>query len=210
MNYIDALKWRYACKAFDPKKKLNDNQINTLKEGLNLTASSYGLQPYRFLFIENNEKREVLVPHSFGQRQVADASHLIVLAVRTDIDVAFVDAYINNTAETRGIPLDAFEGFKNMMYAGVAQRSADWKFQWAKSQAYIALGNLLSHCALEQIDATPMEGFMPAKYDELLGLDSKQLKSVLLCPVGFRSEDDAHAKLAKVRQKTKSICLDIN
>lgn len=210
MTTLDALNWRYACKAFDSTKKVSAEQIDRLKEGLNLTASSYGLQPLKFLFIENKEKREALVEHSWNQRQVAEASHLIVIAVRTDIDENFIGNYIQSMSEKRGIPLEHLNDFKGMMMNSVGSMPAEQQFLWAKSQAYITLGTLLLQCGMEKIDATPMEGFIPAKYDEILGLDKMNLKSVLVCPVGYRSEEDAYANLPKVRQNTNDICVELN
>lgn len=209
MSAIDALKWRYACKAFNPDKLVPEETIERLKEGLNLTASSYGLQPFKFIVITDKEKREALVEHSWNQRQVADASHLFIIAVRTDINEAFISDYINLISEQRGIPSDQLEPFKGMMEGSILSKSNEDQYTWAKNQAYITLGNLLLQCGLEEIDATPMEGFIPAKYDEILGLNDMNLKSVLVCPVGYRADNDPYISLKKVRQPLENICIDL-
>ena len=209
MSVINALKWRYACKAFDPSKVVSEDKIQRLKEGLNLTASSYGLQPFKFLVLTDKEKRELLVEHSWNQRQVADASHLFIIAVRTDINEDFINEYIALISEQRGIPTDQLDAFKGMMMGSVISKSKEDQFIWARNQAYITLGNLLLQCGLEEIDATPMEGFIPEKYDEILGLKEMNLKSVLVCPVGYRAENDPYVNLKKVRQPLDNICIDL-
>lgn len=209
MTAINALKWRYACKAFNPDKIVPEDVIQRLKEGLNLTASSYGLQPFKFLVLTDKEKREQLVEHSWNQRQVADASHLFIIAVRTDIDEVFISDYINLISEQRGIPADQLEAFKQMMMGSIISKSEEEQFSWAKNQAYITLGNLLLQCGLEEIDATPMEGFIPSKYDDILGLNEMNLKSVLVCPVGYRADNDPYVNLKKVRQPLDNICIDL-
>ena len=79
----------------------------------------------------------------------------------------------------------------------------------SKSQAYIALGNLLTVCATQKIDSCPMEGFNPDKFDEVLELEKHNLKSVLLLPIGKRAEDDYMAELKKVRKPLDSIILEM-
>lgn len=197
-NIIEALNWRYACKQFDPNKKISDKDFDTILESLRLTASSYGLQPWKFVVVENKELRSALVGASWNQKQVEDASHLIVMCVPTQIDETFVDSYLEDTALTRGQAVEELVGFKKMLMM-VANKSEADKFIWAKSQSYIALGNLLSTCAQMRIDSCPMEGFQPKKYDEILGLTEMGLTSVLVCPVGYRDEADKYIGNKKVR-----------
>ncbi len=204
-NIIDSLNWRYACKKFDPSKKLTEQQLQTLKEALNLTPMSYGLQLVKFLFVENQELKDQLVAHSYQQKQVAEASHVIVLCVQEEIGDKDVEEYISITAETRGDSLESLEGYKNMMSGTVARMSEEQKNLWASKQLYIALGNVMTVCAVEKIDACPMEGFSPAGVDEVLGLKEKGLKSVLMLPVGFRSEDDPYIQKKKVRKPLSRI-----
>jgi nitroreductase len=112
---ISQLQWRYATKAFDPAQKIEDETWTALEDALVLTPSSFGLQPWKFLVITNPELREQLVPHAWGQRQVADASHFVVMCIRTKIDVACVDAYLQDIASKRGIPLTALDQLRGMM-----------------------------------------------------------------------------------------------
>lgn len=197
-DIIESMKWRYACKKFDPSKKLEEEEVETLLESLRLTASSYGLQPWKFVLVKDEKLREELVPACYGQNQVKDASDLIVLCAKTDLDEAHVDAYLADMAKTQGSELKQLEGFKKMLMMAVGKPD-EQKLEWAKKQLYIALGTLLTVCAELKIDSCPMEGFKPAQVDKILGLGEKNLKSVLICPVGHRSDDDHYTSRSKVR-----------
>lgn len=198
MNVVEDLNWRYACKKFDPTKKLTDEQFNTIKEALRLTPSSFGLQPWNFVIVEDPKKREELVAASWNQNQVKDASHMIVMCAPTVIDEAFLDRFVAQTAKARGQQVEELEGFKKMIMM-VANWDAARQQAWAKNQIYIALGNLMTVCAAMRVDCCPMEGFKAAEYDKILGLTEMGLTSIVLAPVGYRAEDDKYAKLSKVR-----------
>ncbi|HAM72103.1 MAG TPA: NAD(P)H-dependent oxidoreductase [Verrucomicrobiales bacterium] len=199
-HLLSALRWRYATKQFDPGKKIPAPTWETLEETLVLTPSSFGLQPWKFLILQDAAIREKLVPHSWGQRQVADASHLVVMAVKTQITAGDIDAYLQDTARTRGIPVDSLAGFRKMLVGSILEGPISKQIpEWATRQAYIALGNLMTAAALLGIDTCPMEGFEPARYDEILGLGARGLTTAVLCPVGYRASGDKYATLAKVR-----------
>lgn len=208
-DIIADLNWRYACKKFDPEKKLSNEEVEALMESLRLTASSYGLQPWKFLVVNNTELREKLVPSCFGQNQVKDASHLIVMCAMADVNEDHVDAYLKDISETRGVDLAEMEGFKKMLMMAVG-KPEDKKLEWAKKQIYIALGTLLTVAANMRIDTCPMEGFKPSEVDEILGLKEKGLRSVLLCPVGHRADDDAYTEKSKVRFSKDMVIEEIN
>lgn len=201
---IEALNWRYACKQFDPIKKITESQLNTLLDSMRLTASSYGIQPWRFVVVKNEAKREELVGASFNQKQVKDASELLVLCRPKDLDATVVDSYVADICKTRGQEAADLEGYKNMMLK-VMEQEEDKKANWAKNQIYIALGTLLTTCAMLRIDSCPMEGFIPSKVDEILGLEDMGLKSVLLCPVGYRADSDKYASVKKVRYSQEEV-----
>jgi len=194
---IDALNWRYATKAFDASQVIPPATWKSLEESLILTPSSFGLQPWKFLVIEDKALRESLVPHCWNQRQVADCSHLVVMAVKKELTVADLDAFIARMVEVRGGTADALAGFRKML-VGVYDQGY-MTTQWSKSQAYIALGQFMLAAALVGIDTCPMEGFVPAKVDEVLGLPEQGLTAAVLCPAGYRSADDRYASLPKVR-----------
>lgn len=200
-NTLQKLNWRYATKKFDSQKKLTEQQAECLSEALRLTPTSYGLQPMKVIDIRDNSLRQELLPAAFQQQQVVDASHLFVLTRLEEITSDFIEKYVVNISKTRNEPLDNMNlsAYKKTMMNILEWNRHDQE-AWMKNQVYIALGNLLTVCAFEGIDACPMEGFDPLKVDEILGLKSKGLKSVLICPVGYRHENDPFAKKNKVRK----------
>lgn len=200
MAIINQLKWRYATKSFNTEKVLSEEQLDTIKQAFNLTATSYGLQTLKMLIIKDKEKREELVPIAFGQKQVMEASHLLVLCIQTNIDEKDVSMHFDNIQKTRNTPTEVLSSFKSQLTETIDAMPPLKKEAWAKNQAYIALGNLMTVCAVEEIDSCPMEGFDPDALDLALGLNDLGLKSVLLLPIGFRSETDFFSNLEKVRK----------
>ncbi|NLR90448.1 NAD(P)H-dependent oxidoreductase [Flammeovirga agarivorans] len=209
MNLIESLNWRYATKKFDASKKINQATVNTILEAGNLSASSYGLQPWKLVLVETPELRQKLVEHAWGQQQVADASHLIVIARDADLTAEDVEAFVKNVATTRELPEEALADYKGMMLNTVNTLPAEAKDVWVSKQAYIVLGNLLAACAQLGVDSTPMEGFVPEKFDEVLGLDKHGLKSTVILPIGYRAEDDAYQHLAKVRKDINEVVVKL-
>ncbi|MCD8406483.1 NAD(P)H-dependent oxidoreductase [Tenacibaculum dicentrarchi] len=209
MNTIENLKWRYAVKKFDENKSLSETQIITLKEAFNLTASSYGLQPVKMVVLQNKEIQQQLVAHSWNQPQVAQASHVLVLCIPKEYDIKNIDTYFSLVKETRNTPDEILAPFKKMLTDSISNKTQEELAIWNKNQAYIALGNLMTVAANEKIDSCPMEGFIPQKYDEILGLDKHNLTSVLVLPVGFRAEDDYMKDLKKVRKNIEDIIIEM-
>lgn len=206
---IKNLYWRYATKKFDSSKKLSNEKIQTLKDAFNLTATSYGLQPIRLLVIENKELQTDLLTFSMHQKQVRDASHLLVFCVVTEMDAEYITKYFEMVEEKRGTSKTILAPFRDILINEFKQKQSDEIFHWAKNQAYLAMGNLLTVCAQEKIDSCPIEGFEPEKYDEYLKLNEKGLKSVLVMPVGYRADDDFFAEFKKVRQGVENVVIDI-
>ncbi len=208
MNILEKLQWRYAVKKFDNTKFLSNEQIQLLKEAFNLTATSYGLQPAKLLVIQNKEIQNELVAHSWNQRQVLDASHLLVICVPKSYTTQEVQNYFNLVQKIRNTPDEIIIPFKQFLTAEIAKKTQEELLIWNKNQAYLALGNLLTVCALEQIDSCPMEGFIPEKYDEILQLHEQNLTAVLLLPIGFRAEDDYMKDLKKVRKNIDDVVVN--
>lgn len=209
MNIINSLEWRYATKKFDPSKKLSNQQVDTLKKAFNLTATSFGLQPLKMVVISNKELQEKFVEHSYYQRQVADASHLLVFCIENDTTSEDINNYFDLEKKTRSIEEDVISDFRKQLLDMYANKSLEQKQQSAIYQAYIALGNLMTVCAVEKIDCCPMEGFVPSKVDELLNLSEKNLKSVLLFPVGYSAADDVMKGMKKVRKSLSETIIEI-
>ena len=205
---VNKLQWRYACKKFDPSKKLSKEKLNVLKEVFNLTATSYGLQPLKMLVIENQELKEQLVPMSMDQLQVRDASHVLVLCREAAMTSEYIINYFIRVEDTRNTPRTILDPFQEFLLSSFAEKEPEDIALWMEKQAYLALGNLLTTCALEEIDACPMEGFEPSKYDDLLKLEEKGLRSVLVLPVGYRAEDDLYSSLKKVRRGVEEVIIE--
>jgi nitroreductase len=196
---LEALNWRYAVKKFDATKKIPSETWTALEHALVLSASSYGLQPWRFFVVDNPALRQQLRAVSWNQSQITDASHLVVFARRSTMVPADVERYIARTLEIRGGAAAELEGYKNMMLGTVNSRSDEQKSAWNANQIYIALGSFLYAAAVLGVDACPMEGFDAAKYDELLGLPALGYNATVIATAGYRSADDTFAKLKKVR-----------
>ncbi len=194
------LEWRYATKRFDPARRIDPGVWAALEDALVLTPSSYGLQPWRFLVIEDPALRLELRSAGMNQPQLTEASHLVVFAASTVITEQDVDRFIARTADVRGVTAASLDAYRQTMIGDVVSgpRAAIAR-EWAARQAYIALGMLLSHAAALGIDACPMEGFDPAAYDRILGLEARSLRAVVLATLGYRRSDDTYAGLPKVR-----------
>ena len=207
---INQLNWRYATKQFDPQRKISPENWATLEEALVLSPSSFGLQPWRFIVVTDRTTREKLVAASWGQRQIADASHLVVFATKKNLGEADIESFINRTAEVRGLPREALAPYRDIMVGSIIKgMDTSTRTNWATKQAYIALGNFLTSAALLGIDACPMEGFESGKYNEILGLDKQGLSAVVVATAGYRSTEDKYAALKKVRFPKEEVLLEV-
>jgi nitroreductase len=197
---IEDLNWRYATKKYDTTKKIPQDQIDILMEALRLSPSSYGLLPFKILMIESAEIREKLKPHSWNQSQITDASHLLVFCSLKEMTDVYIDQHTELVEMTRSLEKGQLQGFANFVKVKVNEKSVFDQSEWNARQSYIALGILMQSCAALRIDATPMEGFEPEKYNEILGLNDKNLDATLVCALGYRSEEDTNQHLKKVRK----------
>lgn len=206
---LDALAWRYATKVFDTNQKLDEEQLNLLLEAVQLAPSSYGLQPYQVLIVENQKIKEQLKAAAYGQSQLTDASHIFIFAIAKNFTEAHVDEFVENIVKTRNIEKAAIKGYIDVMKNTVNSRTPEELAIWNARQAYIALGVLLETAALHEIDACPMEGFDHLKFDEILGLADRNLTSVVIAPVGFRSSEDVYQFYQKVRKSKEDLFIHI-
>src|SRR5680860_98261 len=204
-KYNNNLNWRYATKKFDISKNIPEVDLEQLLEAIQLSASSYGLQPYQVFVIKNPELREKLKAAAWNQPQIVDASHLLVFANLKEIDKVYVDAYLDMIADTRNQTREDLSGLENMLDNNVLKFSSEKKNQWASNQAYIALGNLLSAAANSKIDACPMEGFEAIKFDEILGLKEIGLTTAVIATLGYRSSEDKQQYAIKVRKNKEEL-----
>ena len=151
-QFIDNQIWRYATKKFDPSKKISNQDLETLKQAIQLSTSSYGLQPYKVFIIENPEIREQLKPFSWNQAQIIDASHLFVFANVIDMQNEHIDSYIDNVIKTRNLKIEDLKGYSDFMKSKIVDLPLETKFNWSAKQTYLALGNLLNAAAELKID----------------------------------------------------------
>ncbi|REJ79019.1 MAG: NAD(P)H-dependent oxidoreductase [Acidobacteria bacterium] len=195
---LKQLNWRYATKGFDPERKVSDEDWETLKRAGILAPTSYGLQPFRFIVVTDPDLKAKLKPACYGQAQITDCSHLVIVAAKKQLTPNDVQEYADLIIETRGTPRENLEDFIAMMM-GTQQKLTETgtALDWSQRQAYIALGFLLYTAAIMGIDACPMEGFDPEKVDEILQLED--YRSSALCALGYRTGEDWLVGLKKVR-----------
>ncbi|MDG2399586.1 MAG: NAD(P)H-dependent oxidoreductase [Akkermansiaceae bacterium] len=198
-DLIDQLQWRYATKKFDVSKTIPDKVWSVIASSLVLTPSSFGLQPWHFVAIRDQKIKEELLAHSWGQAQVTDCSHFVVLTAKTSMTEAEIDSFLARTIEIRGGKIDQLNPYRDMMVGFTKNMDEAAKLQWAKLQTYIALGQLMTTAALLGVDACPMEGIAPTEYDRILGLEKKGLTTSVACALGYRCSEDKYANAPKVR-----------
>lgn len=206
----EQLQWRYATKRFDAAKKIPSAEWQALLDAMMLTPSSYGLQPYKVVIVENRELRTQLRACSYNQSQVEDASHFVVFTAATKITEQDINQYIERIVRIRGTPENVLQDFKKVMSDDLLKRREVPEIQvWAQKQTYIVMGMLLTAAAMLSIDACPMEGIEPAKYDELLGLRNSGYATVSAVALGYRHDDDAFGRMKKVRKTAEELFLSV-
>ncbi|RZJ79117.1 MAG: NAD(P)H-dependent oxidoreductase [Flavobacterium sp.] len=210
MSIIESLNWRYATKKMNGNA-VSQDKVDQIIEAARLAPTSSGLQPFRLIVITNQELKEKLVPASFNQAQIADSSHLLVFAAWDNYTEERINNVFANTHKERGTPPESTADYQKMLINSYVPRPEEVNFNHAARQAYIALGMALTEAAELKVDATPMEGFDADKYDEILGLKAKGLKSVVILPLGYRDESgDWLAGLKKVRTPLSEFVIEFN
>ncbi|MBL0737580.1 nitroreductase family protein [Flavobacterium sp. GN10] len=209
MALIDALKWRYATKKMNGQA-VPQEKVDYILEAAKLAPSSSGLQPYKIFVITNQEVKEKLRAVSFDQSQVTDASHVLVWAAWDGYSLEKISAIFDKTIAERGIPADAMDEYKQRLWGMYEPLGQEWHANHAAKQAYISFGIAIAAAAEQQVDATPMEGFIPAEVDKLLGLNELGLNSVLVLPLGYRDDaNDWLVNLKKVRTAQEEFITEI-
>jgi nitroreductase len=209
-NIIEALNWRYATKKFDTNKKIDKVLFENFLEALRLSPSSYGLQPWKFIVVNNKEMRLKIQSVAYDQSQITEASHLIVFANKKNIDDKLVDQYLGFVSKENNVDIAKLEGLGGMIKGSFAGKSNEELRSWAAHQVYLAVGVLLTSCAISGIDACPMEGFDSAKLDEVLGLGALGLESKVIVALGYRNEKDDSLLHKKIRFPKEDVFIEIN
>jgi nitroreductase len=209
MSIIDSLSWRYAVKRMNGNQ-ISQDKLDTLLDAIQLSASGFGLMPYQIFIVEDADLKAKIQPIAYGQPQIVESSHLLIFAAWNEVNEAQVDEYMNLIAETRGMSLSDLVDFKGAIMGSMGHRTKEQQAQWADRQVYLAMGTALAAAAELQIDTTPMEGFIPAKLDELLGLEAKGLHSVLIMAIGERDEaTDYMVNVKKVRTPKSDLFIQL-
>ena len=204
-NLLKSLQWRYATKAFDSERQIPESIWSSLEDSLILTPSSFGLQPWHFFVITNPEIKAELLPHSWNQAQVTECSHFVVLAAQKNVGDVEISQLMDHTSTLRKVETVTLDGYRKMMSGFMAQMNPEELLNWAKLQTYIALGQLMTSASVLGVDACPMEGFVSAEYDRILGLEEKGLRASVACALGYRSTADKYAELPKVRYEKSEL-----
>lgn len=202
---IESLQWRYATKEFDTDKKIPAETWACIEQSMVLTPSSFGLQPWKFVIVTDQDTKVDLLEHSWHQRQTTDCSHMVVLCARDGMGQEDIEAWLDQLVETRGVTRESLEGYAGMMNGFFGSMDYNNTLAWAKNQVYIALGQLMSTAAVLGVDACPMEGIVPAEYDRILGLEDSGFATTVACAMGYRSDDDKYAELPKVRYSSNKV-----
>jgi nitroreductase len=205
MKLIEDLKWRYATKKFDHNKEVSPEEIDVIKQSIQLAATSYGLQLFKVIEVKNKSIREKLLPASWNQKQVIEASHLFVFCNYIDVEDINIDVYMKLKAEIQSLKIEDLKGYAGFIKDTLSAISQEKKQVWMAKQTYIALANAMTACAALKIDSTPMEGFSPKSYSDILNLESKGLQASLVLAIGYRSEEDKTQYSKKVRKPIKDL-----
>ncbi len=209
-QFVRALAWRYACKKFDANRHVSAEDLETILNATNLSASSFGLQPYQLVVIQDRALQEKLMPVSYNQTQVRDASAVIVFAIRTNIDEQYIKDNARLTEQIRGLEPGTLDQYAGQMIGAIMGMDDEKRARWASKQTYILMGTALAACAMLGIDSCPMEGFVADEYDQILGLTDKNLRATIVLPVGYRAADDEQAGFAKVRNPLDKMVVRIS
>jgi nitroreductase len=208
-SVIQDLQWRYATKKFDGNKKIPSEVWTNIEQALTLSPSSFGLQPYKFVIVTDQKIKDALVAHSWNQSQPAHCSHVVVFARHEKLTPEYVDHYLDRVAEVRQVPKESLTEYGNMILGFLKNTPQPQMEEWMAKQCYIALGNLMTVASMLRVDNCPMEGFAQPEYDKILGLTKLGLRSVVVCALGYRHEEDRHGALSKVRLPANELFLHI-
>ena len=209
MELMQALNWRYATNIFDESKKVDDHNLQQILEATNLSATSFGIQAYKMIVLKGEEWKQRLQTATFNQENIQTASHILVFCARTDVDKNYVNNYISHMEDVRDLDEGRLQRYGKVIKDYVSGLEESKKQTWLAHQVYLAVGNLLTICALYKIDACPMEGFHAKLLDEILDLNAKNLRSILVVPIGFRSEKDKYAITKKVRKPLAEMVIEM-
>lgn len=194
MSFLSQLNWREATKNFDTEKKIDNATLEKILEAIQMTPSSFGLQPYKIYVVTDMQTRKKIQENAWNQAQVTDASHLLVFCSRTDILEKRIDELMEINSGGNPEMKEKMKGYEDLMRQFLGQRDNEKMQAWADRQTYISLGFAMAACAELGVDSCAIEGFSPEKTDAILELPQQE-KSVVLLPIGFRKEENGRPKV---------------
>ena len=203
---LEGLKWRYACKKFNPEKKVSEEDLKIIAESLRLTASSYGLQLWHFYFVSNDELRKEMLPHCWGQKQVVDSSHVLVMARKKDYSEADIQKLVTHTETIRNLPEGTLKDYAQFMKNNTLSLSESDTEIYAEANIY-CFRYVLTVLASMKIDIRWKVFYL--KNDEILGLEKKGY-SLYYFSLRLQSNDDQAQNYETVRYLTEDVVLYIN
>ena len=207
---LEKLNWRYATKKMDAAKAVDADKVDRIVEAARLAPTSSGLQPFQVIVVTNPEVRAKLRAAAYDQSQLTDGSAVLVFAAWDNYTAERIDQMLALTVAERGGSSDTLSAYYERLKATYVPRDAQTNFEHAARQAYIGFGMSIAQAAFEGVDATPMEGFEPAKFDEILGLGAQGLRSVCILPLGYRADEgDWLRGLKKVRRSTENFVTEV-
>jgi nitroreductase len=210
MDLIELCKWRYATKKMDPSRAVPEEKVERILEAIRLAPTSSGLQPFEVLVVTNPEVRARIRPIAWDQSQIVECSQLLVFAAWDNYTEERINRMFDLTNQVRGVTLERWESYRRMLLANYPPRTAEENFQHAARQAYVALGFAMLAAAAEGVDCTPMEGFSNEALDEILDLRAKNLRSVLMLPLGYRdAANDWLVDLNKTRRTREELIAEV-
>lgn len=198
-DLLAALHFRYATKQFEPSLQIPEETWEVLEQALVLAPSSFGLQPWKFIVINDPEIRARLRHHSWGQSQITDAARLVVFTTRTDLTEPDVDRFMHRLAAVQGRDPESLDGYRNIVVSFAAAMNREARHAWNSRQTYIALGQFMTAAAMVGVDTCPIEGFDPVGYDAVLELDGSGYTTSVACAAGYRASTDKYAATPKAR-----------
>jgi nitroreductase len=206
---IADLNWRYAVKKYNPNRRIPAGELEILKESIRLSPSSMGLQAYQVIDVQSPEMRQKLFEASHNQSQILDASHVFIFCNMVEIPESYIDFQVENMSRTREQEPASLHGYKAALWNSIQKREAEKRHTWTSKQTYIALGSLIQTAARLKIDATPIEGFEIPLFNEILGLEKQGLNAVVVCALGYRSDQDKYQHLRKVRKPVEKLFITV-
>lgn len=199
MSLLKDLNWRYATKKMNgttvPKEKLD-----YILEAARMAPSSSGLQPYKILVISDPLLLEKIKVIAYNQPQISDCSHLLVFVAWDEYTEERVTEVFNSTMDERSLPHQTMDEYKKILLNLYASLDKNWEAHHAAKQSYISFALAIAAAAEQKVDATPIEGFLSEKLDDLLKITGSGFKSTVLLPLGYRdTEGDWLVNMKKYR-----------